>query len=438
MHARMTAVWSNWSGIHTWRPAQSRSPRDVADVQGAVSDARSAGQTLRVVGAGHSFTDAAATDGIMLRLARMSGLESVDSATGQVRVWAGTPLAELNRLLAVRDLAMPNLGDIDQQTIAGAISTGTHGTGAGLGGLATQVVELELVVGDGSVVTCSAAQQPDLLAAASVSLGALGVITRVTLQCVPAFALRAVERSERLGPLLERFDDSAATHDHFEFHWFPHTDRALVKRNDRVPPGAPLEPVARWRRWLDDEFLSNEAFEAVNRLASRQPRLVPPLNRFNARALSDREYVDESCRVFASPRRVRFNECEYAVPRHTVVDVLHELRCWIDGHDERITIPVEVRCTAADDRWLSTAFERDSAYVAVHQYHRMRHAPYFAAFEDIVKSVGGRPHWGKLHRLHWDQLRPLYPRFDDFLGWRDRLDPDRVFANPYTVRVFGR
>jgi FAD-linked oxidoreductase len=373
----------------------------------------------------------------MVRLDGLASITNADKDSGRVTVGAGTDLAKLNAGLASFDLAMANLGDIDKQTIAGAISTGTHGTGARLGGLATQVVALELVTADGSVLNCSAEENPDVFAAARVSAGALGVITSLTLQAVPAFLLRAQEMPLPLAEVLGGFDELADGNDHFEFYWFPHTGLALTKRNNRVAAGVGASPVGRIRGWVDDELLSNRVFELTNRLSVRRPALVPRINQLASRALSAREYVDSSYKVFCSERKVVFRESEYAVPREHVVEVVEQLRAWIDRSGERISFPIEVRVAAADDIWLSTAYGRDTAYVAIHQYHRLAHDKYFDAFERIVSAFGGRPHWGKLHTLGAEQLRERYPRFDDFLAVRDRLDPGRTFANPYSRQVFG-
>ena len=391
--------WQNWSGIETCTPRRVVHPTDTAAVQEAVLAAGRDGLTVRAVGSSHSFTGAAVAPGVQVQLSGLARLLDVDAATGLVRVEAGMPLHRLNPLLAQHGLAMPNLGDIDRQTIAGAISTGTHGTGATLPGLAGQVADLTFVTGDGSVLTCSTSRRPELLDAARVSVGALGIITEVVLQTVPAFALRAVEAPVALDEVLDRLDELVDGHDHFEFYWFPHTDRTVTKRNDRVGDAEPLRPVPRWRHLLDDEFLSNVVFEGLNRVATRVPRVVPRLNAVAARTWSAREYVDRSPAVFVSPRRVRFNESEYAVPRDSVLQVLGELKQWVDTHDERLPFPVEVRFAAPDNGWLSTAHRRANAYVAVHQYHRMPHQRYFAAFEAIVAEVDGRPHWGKLHTL---------------------------------------
>jgi L-gulonolactone oxidase len=412
--------------------------RDLDDVATVVASAAGRGLRVRPVGEGHSFTPLAVTDGVLLRVDHLRGITGFDPATLRVRVLAGTRMHQLNPALQELGLALPNLGDIDQQSVAGAIATGTHGTGAKLHGIASAVTALTMVLADGSVLECSAERHPEVFQAARVGLGALGVVTEVELECVPAFRLHAQERPEPLLPLLERIHDEANCHDHFELYWFPHTDRTLTKRNNRVQQGAEIPgPLPSWRAWLDDELLANGLFEQVNRVAARRPRAVPYLAQVSARALTAREFSDDSWRVFCSRRAVRFVESEYAVPQAAVVDVLLALKDWVDRHEEAVPFPVEVRFLAADDVWLSTAHGRDTAYVAVHQYHRMEHARYFAAFEAIVAEHAGRPHWGKLHTLDADRLRTLYPRFEDFLRVREELDPHRLFGNAHLERVLG-
>ena len=312
---RSDDTWSNWAGNVTASPRDFAAPADADEVAAVVTAAAQAGRRVKPIGAGHSFTAAAATDGVQLRLDRITGLTHIDRDRNLVTVGGGTTIADLNQLLAAEGLALENLGDIDQQTISGAISTGTHGTGAALGGMATQVRELQLVLADGNKIICSIDQHPDIFAAVRVGLGALGVITEVTLQCVPAFRLRAVEGPGLLEAVLESFAVDVAEHDHFEFYWFPHTDRTLTKRNDRVPVDHQGRALPRWRYLLDDELLSNGLFEVVNRLGRLRPSLVPRINQISARALSAREFTDTSYAVFNSPRRVRFVESEYAVPR---------------------------------------------------------------------------------------------------------------------------
>ena len=432
--------WTNWAGTATAEPRRVHTPRDVAEIAEIVARVAveaADGRRLRARGSGHSFTPIAVAGSDALDLTGWTGISSVDVETNEVTVRAGTPLRRLNSELDTLGLAMTNLGDIDAQTIAGAISTGTHGTGARLGGLATQVTRLELVLADGSVVTCAADRRPDLFAAARVGLGALGVLTQVTLQCEPAFALSAQERPEPLEQVLEGFDTLAAENDHFEFYWFPYGRNALVKRNNRLPSGAVAQPLSRARRFYDYEIMENAAFGTLCRIGRAAPRLAPSLGRFAAAALSAREYSDTSHRVFVTHRGVRFVESEYAVPRDSVHHVLGELRALVPRLADPVAFPVEVRVAAADDIWLSTAQGRDTAYIAIHQYVGMPYLDYFTEFAAIAAEVGGRPHWGKMHPLGADGLRELYPHFEDFLRVRAETDPAGVFTNPYLDRVLG-
>jgi len=432
-------VWRNWAGTATAAPARWCRPRGEAEISAAVKDAASAGLPVRALGSGHSFTAAAATSGVALDLSGWTGITAADTRTGLVTVRSGTTLRALNAELGGLRLAMANLGDIDAQTLAGALSTGTHGTGARLGGLATQVASLELVLADGSVVSCSASSRPELFAAARIGLGALGVITTVTLRCVPSFTLAADERPVPLEEVLEQFGALAAANDHFEFYWFPYGRKALVKRNNRLPPGS--APAARampgWRRFWEFEVMENAAFGTLCRIGRVRPRLIPALNGFSSAALSSRSYTDVSHRVFVTPRRVRFVESEYAVPRESLGHVIGELRRAVPRLADPVMFPVEVRVAAADDIWLSTAHGRESAYVAIHQYTGLPYQDWFDRFESIVAEVAGRPHWGKLHSLDAGRLRPLYPRYDDFRRVRAEVDPEGRFGNSYLRRVFG-
>ncbi len=371
---------------------------------------------------------------MQLDISALDGVLAVDGPL--VTLGAGTNLYQLPALLGEHGLALENMGDIDKQTIAGAISTGTHGTGAQFGGLATQVEALTLVTADGSTLHLDAGDE--LLPAARVGLGALGVITDVTLRCVPEFVMRAVERPEPLEEVLDGWLERAASVDHFEFYWFPHTTQALTKTNTRMPADTPRAPQAPLAAWVDDEFMPNGLYVLVCNLGVVAPGLTPPLNRLANKLVAEREVTDGWHEVFTSPRRVRFREMEYALPVEAVPDALREIRAAIDANNWRITFPVEVRVAAADDNWLSTAYGRQSGYIAVHRYYREDPTAYFEAVEAIARAHGGRPHWGKMHFRTADDLRPAYPRFDDFLAARDRLDPDRVFANDYLERVLGR
>jgi L-gulonolactone oxidase len=434
---RRGIAWANWAGNQTADLHRIAAPRDEAEVVDVLGAARQQGLRVKPVGAGHSFTGAAITDGVQLRLGHLSGITSVDSTRGEVTVRAGTPLHVLNEELARFGHALPNLGDIDRQSLAGATATGTHGTGLRLPGLTAGIRALRIVLADGTVVDCSRAKEPELFQAARLGLGAIGVVTELTLAVVPAFLLRAVERPEPLDGLLERLDAEVEGNDHFEFYWFPHTARTLTKRNNTVAPGTPKEPLPRWRARLDDDLLSNRVFEWTNRLTNRLPRTTKPVNAIASRALTERAYTDVSHKVFVTSRDVRFIESEWAFPRAALPEVLRELRRWIESHDELVSFPVECRFAAPDDVWLSTAHDRESCYVAVHRYHRQQPGAYFAAVESIALEHGGRPHWGKLHTRGAGFFRATYPHFDDFLAVRDRADPDRLFGNPYLERVLG-
>ena len=431
--------WRNWAGTVTAIPARWVRPRSDGEIAAAVKDAAAAGLTVRALGSGHSFTPIAATSGVALDLSGWSGVIAADTRSGLVTVKSGTTLRALNAELAALGLALANLGDIDAQTLAGALSTGTHGTGARLGGLATQVEALELVLADGTLATCSAADRPELFAAARVGLGALGIITTVTLRCVPAFTLAADERPMALEEVLERFDELAEANDHFEFYWFPYGRQALVKRNNRRPHGAAGSDRAMpaWRRFWELEVMENAAFGTLCRLGRARPALIPALNRLSASALSARSYTDASHRVFVTPRRVRFTESEYAVPRESLRHVLAELRRAVPGLADPVMFPVEIRVTAADDIWLSTASGRDSAYIAIHQYAGLPYREWFGRFESVVAEVDGRPHWGKMHSLDAARLRSLYPHFDDFRRVRAETDPEGRFGNGYLTKVIG-
>ncbi|MFD5089949.1 D-arabinono-1,4-lactone oxidase [Amycolatopsis thailandensis] len=429
--------WTNWAGTATASPLRVHRPRGTEEIAEAIGRSAADGRRLRPLGSGHSFTAIAAADSDAMDLTGWTGIASADVAKGLVTVRSGTTLKQLNAELDALGLAMTNLGDIDAQTVSGAISTGTHGTGARLGGIATQIAALELVLADGTVVTCSADERPDLFSAARVGLGALGVISTVTLRCEPSFLLSAQERPEPLEQVLEGFDRFADENDHFEFYWFPYGKNALVKRNNRLPAGSEHKPLSKVKEFIDYEVTENVAFGGLCRLGRAVPKLVQPLGRFASNILSAREYSDTSHRVFVTHRGVRFVESEFAIPRESLHDVFAELRAFVPKLENPVAFPVEVRVAAADDIWLSTANGRDSAYIAIHQFVGMPYREYFAGFASIVGAVGGRPHWGKMHDLDAATLRSRYPRFDDFTRVRKEVDPAGVFTNTYLDRVLG-
>jgi FAD-linked oxidoreductase len=428
--------WHNWSGLESATPSRVITPRSADEVVAAVVEARETGGRVKMVGTGHSFTGISAPDGVMLSPGGLTGITAVDRDAMTVTAYAGTQLKHVNAALEHLGLSLHNMGDIAEQTLAGAISTGTHGTGGRVAGLAAQVVGLTLVTGTGELLVASAEENPDVLDVARVGLGALGILLTVTFRVEPLFGLEAVEQPMSWDEFQGSFDDLTRSADHVDAYWFPHTDRLLTKRNTRVPL-AGLRPLPRWRRWFDDDFLQNTAFGVVTAAANHAPGVIPRMNRVNARLLAPRTYSDAAHRVFTTERRVVFREMEYAVPRADGLAVLSECRRLLDASDLRISFPVELRVAAADDVPMSTAHARDSFYLAFHTHRAMPHEDYFALVEPVLRAAGGRPHWGKVHTRTRADLEPVYERFGDFVKLRDALDPARVFANPYLERVLG-
>ncbi|GAA4491178.1 D-arabinono-1,4-lactone oxidase [Microbacterium panaciterrae] len=434
---RMGGTWQNWGRSASIRPIGVERPRTPEGVQRAVLAAGAHGLRIKAVGAGHSFTGIAVAPDVLLELDDLQGLVSVDEARGRVTLLAGTRLHRIPGLLAPYGLAMENLGDIDRQSISGAISTGTHGTGARFRGIAAQVVGVTLITAAGEFLRVDETQNAELLPAVALGLGALGILVEVTLQCVPAFVMHAVDAPAPLDEVLETVHERVAAADHFEFYWFPHTDVALTKTTERLPESAPRHPLPAVGRWIDETLLSNGVYRVVCAAGALAPAITPPFSRLAVTLTGDREYTDLSHRVLTQSRTVRFREMEYALGQDQVVPAFREVKALIEKRGWRIEFPVEVRFAAADDRWLSTAYERDSAYIAVHRYWRHDPREYFEAVEQIMLDHGGRPHWGKLHTLDAAQLRERHPRFDDFVALRDRMDPERRFGNRYLERVIG-
>ncbi|MGW5461292.1 D-arabinono-1,4-lactone oxidase [Streptomyces sp. NPDC003996] len=428
-------TWRNWGGNVSARPARQVAPASVAELAAAVRRAAEDGLKVKAVGTGHSFTSIAATDGVLIRPQLLTGIRKIDRESMTVTVEAGTPLKRLNAALAREGLSLTNMGDIMEQTVSGATSTGTHGTGRESGSIAAQIKGLELVTADGSVLTCSEKENPEIFAAARIGLGALGIVTAITFAVEPVFLLTAREEPMPLDRVLAEFDQLWAENEHFEFYWFPHTGNTNTKRNNRS--AGPEQPVGQLAGWFEDEFLSNGVFQVAQWVGRAAPAAVPAIARISSKALSARTYTDIPYKVFTSPRRVRFVEMEYAVPRAALAETLRELKSMVERSGLRVSFPVEVRTAPADDITLSTASGRDSAYVAVHMFRGTPYQAYFTAAERIFTAHEGRPHWGKVHTRDAEYFARVYPRFDEFTALRDRLDPERLFQNDYLRRVLG-
>ncbi|MFI1237499.1 D-arabinono-1,4-lactone oxidase [Nocardia salmonicida] len=426
-------TWVNWAGQQRCTPAVVAAPRDVEELAAIVTDAAAAGRTVRVAGSGHSFTDAVLTDGTLVDLSGLDKVLDVDVDNGRVRVEAGISLHAASPLLHAHGLAFPNLGDIDTQSLAGATATATHGTGARLRNISAALHSVEVLRADGTRVELNEQTDPDGWKAARVSVGALGVVTAATLQLEPSFVLECVERPVPLNEVLTDIDEFADGSDHFEFFAFPHSDTAMTKAIDRTE--APEQPRGTVSEWLNDILIANHVYDGLCRLGRRIPAAIPMIHRAATLAGSNNRQVDRSYRVFSTPRLVKFNEMEYAIPRAHAAEAIREILAL--GRRFGTPMPIEVRWVAPDDAFLSPAGGRETCYIAVHQYQGMVWEPYFRACEAVFDAYDGRPHWGKRHFQTAETLRPRYPEWDRFTAVRRRFDPTGVFANDYVHRVLG-
>ena len=401
-----TVAWSNWSGSVRCEPRRLARPEDEAAIVALVAGLAGDRSTpLRPAGTGHSFVPLCATDGVLLSLDRLQGIIDVDPARQEATVWAGTELHGLGAPLLAAGLALENMGDIDRQSLAGAVGTGTHGTGRTLGSIATQVVGLRLVLASGETLDCSAEQEPEIFAAARLSLGALGVITRVTLRLLPAYRLHERTWAASFDECLEGLAALIEGNRHFEFFWSPREDACAMKALNPTtasaldPPAAPPAAPGRLARYLGPER------------------------------------IDWSHRIFPSERTLRFNELEFAVPAANGPDCLRELRSLMQSRHPEVAWPIEYRTQRADDIPFSPAYGRETVTISLHQAHDRPHEAFFADAEAIFRNHRGRPHWGKMHRYDARDLRAAYPHWDQFGAARRRVDPDGRWLNPYLRRL---
>jgi L-gulonolactone oxidase len=429
------AEWRNWAGDQRCAPTAIERPGTREELAEVLRGAADRGLRVRASASGHSFTDIALTDGVMVRLDRLTRVLEVDRAAGLVKVEAGIVLGELNRRLDDLGLAFENLGDIDHQTLAGSISTGTHGTGARFQSVSAQVDGIELVLADGSTLELSAGDDPAELECARIGLGALGLIYAVTIRVVPAFTLHRVDSPKPLAETLARLDELNEGTDHFEFYVFPNTGTALCRESRRTDE--PPRPRPRAAVYAQEVMLENWVGQLFALAGRHLPAQVPRLTRLAARGVGRSTKVDRSYRVFASERRIKFTEMEYGIPREHAAEAVRRVLEHAARPELQVAWPIEVRFVAADDVALSASHGRDTCYIAVHQDRKLRWEPYFRGVEEIMESYDGRPHWGKRHFQTVESLAPRYPCWEEFQALRARLDPEGRFANDYTERVLG-
>lgn len=418
------ADWSNWSGGVVARPKALARPESEAELAAIVARAGK----LRVAGAGHSFTPLCETDGVLVSLDAMPGALTVGSDRTTVRSPAGWTLRRLTAALWDQGLSLANQGDIDCQTLAGALATGTHGTGAELGSLSTQARGCRLMLADGAVVWCDADTRPELWSAQRLSLGMLGVALEVELAVLPAYHLE--ERVERkpLAEALERFPEWAAAHRHAEFFVFPYADMVLLKTLHPAEPEGP---------WTEPGPVEETVWRLCCELGAAAPAFIPTLQKLLTRGQGKHRRVGPAHRIFPSERTVRFEEMEYELPCEAGLATLKAAMDWIRRRDLPVAFPFEFRWTAADDIPLSPFNQGPCASVSMHQYAPMPWRELFAEGEAIFRSAGGRPHWGKRHTLARADVDQLYPEAEVFRAVRRAHDGEGKFLNAHLAPLFG-
>jgi len=426
--------WSNWSGGVTCKPRKVVSPKDEVELAAAI---RQADGPVRTPGTGHSFTPLNASDGTLVDLAAFTGLRSVDAERQTATLSAATPLWQAGPLLHAQGFGLKNMGDIDRQTLGGVVGTGTHGTGRTLRSFSAEVAGFRLVLASGEVIDCSAAVNPDIFAAGRTSLGALGVMTEITINVRPAYKLLERNFLLPIDELFRRLDELVADNRHFEFFWFPYADVAICKSLNETDEPAP-EPRTAGQMYERGEqgTADARAFGAINEVLPYAPFLLKQAHRLFSQLMPGAGKVRWSHEVFPSPRTTRFNEMEYALPYAKGADALREIVQTIRSRRINTGFPIEFRSVAADDVWMSPFYGRESATIAVHQYHRVDTTRLFGACEAIFRSYQGRPHWGKRHTRNADELGVLYPKFEEFRSVRRKLDPKGKFLNAHLRAMF--
>ena len=425
--------WHNWSGSVEGTPRQVVMPGSINELAQRIGACARDGCHVRVVGSGHSFTPLVQTDDVLISLDNMQGIETIDKEGGTVTVLAGTKLKRLGEELLQHGLAQENLGDINVQSIAGAVSTGTHGTGIKFGSLATQIAGLTLVTASGAVLECSPEQHPDIFKAAQVSLGALGVIAKVKLRVVPAKILHYHGQRKSLADCLKHLEEYKRENSHFEFFWFPYTDAVQAKfmnETEKQPDKSTF--------WGDFNkiVMENWVYGLLSEGCRMNPRFCKPVCNLSASTIATINEVNYSARLFSTPRMVRFQEMEYNIPAEQAATVINEIQARIEREQFKVHFPLECRFVHSDDIWLSPAYRRESCYLAVHMYKGMPYQDYFAHIEEIFRRYQGRPHWGKMHTRTAAELAELYPRWHDFRRVRAALDPQGMFLNDYVRALF--
>ncbi|WP_164670045.1 D-arabinono-1,4-lactone oxidase [Virgibacillus doumboii] len=426
-----TPKWTNWSETVLIHPESIYYPKTVGDVVDLAGICKAERKSIRAVGRGHSFTPLAATSELLVSLDHLSGIESVDRENNLVTIWAGTTLKTLGELLFEQGYAMENLGDINVQSIAGAISTGTHGTGADFGSISAQVTQLTIVTPSGEILEVSREKNSAYFQAMRLSLGMLGIIVKIQLRVIPVQQMVSESYRMSLVDCLAKINELRRNNRHFEFYWFPHTKTVQIKRMNSTDM-----PTTK-KSSFQELVVENGLLWGLSELCRMQPKLTRPVSHISARGVPVSKNAGPSHEMYATKRLVKFNEMEYAVPAELMTTVLKDIRHVIAKKKIQVHFPLECRFVKKDAIWLSPAFERDVAFIAVHMYKGMYFQGYFDAVEEVFQYHGGRPHWGKMHTMTAEKLQAAYPHFDDFLSVRKKLDSDGMLLNGYVKRLFN-
>lgn len=424
MKTQETYTWSNWSGFQQAHPQHILHPESVLELQYIVQSH----PKIRVVGAGHSFTPLVCTDATLVSLNQISGVASSDTAHSRCSIYAGTRLYNLDQYLEPINQALMNQGDIDQQSLAGAVSTGTHGTGADLHCISAYVEDFELLTASGEIIKCSRTENPEIFTAGRVSLGSLGILTKITMQNRPRFKLKEHIQLCTVADMMQFIQQWKHQHRHIECFVFSHAEKLMLKTLDETDEE--LQP--RKESYPSEDTLLTVCSELIKNVPSLNPYVQKLLGTF----VKPTTAVDWSSKIFPTVRKTKFNEMEYQIPVDDGLDCLEEVLAVLRHHKVATFFPLEFRFVKGDDIWISPFYQQDSISISVHQYHKQDPRLIFDIVEPIFQKYKGRPHWGKMHSMTSTQLRSLYPKWDDFLRLRQQLDPERKFLNPYLEQFF--
>lgn len=426
--------WSNWAKNVQFQPEQICYPTTEAEIVTLIQKAKETGKRIRVVGNGHSFSPLVKTEEILLSLSAMTGIIGVDKEQQIATAWAGTSIKDANAALYEYGVAMINLGDIDVQSIAGATATGTHGTGTAFGNLSSEIVGFTIITADGTIRQCSATQEAELFEAGRISLGVLGIITQISFRVMEAYKLEYTSSTGLFDDVVKDFQQYNEDNRNFEFYYFPYSETLQLKRSNITDKPVKNNKIL---AHFNDVFLENTMLNLVTRIGKHFAKSFKGVSRLLASSIPHKTTIDYSHKIYATVRNVRFKEMEYNIPVEHFQACIKEVQQYIEGNEIRIFFPLECRFVKQDDIWLSPAYQRDSAYIAAHTVADMPHEAYFEALEAIFIKYEGRPHWGKMHQRSAQSLATAYPRWDDFMALRQKLDPTGVFLSPYLSNMFG-